>query len=61
MAERNQGVGEDRRITFRIGVNLGDIIIDGDDTLRRTVSLAVCFIAMVNTILPSRSSKRDFV
>lgn len=31
MIERNRGVNEDRRITFRIGVNLGDIIIDGDD------------------------------
>ncbi len=31
MASRNEGVDEDRRITFRIGVNLGDIIIDGED------------------------------
>ncbi len=31
MAERNKGVPGDRRIEFRIGVNLGDIIIDGDD------------------------------
>ena len=27
MVERNEGVDEDRRITFRIGVNLGDIIM----------------------------------
>ncbi len=33
MAERNQGVDEGQRITFRIGINLGDIIIDGDDIL----------------------------
>ncbi len=31
MAERNKDVPGDRRIEFRIGVNLGDIIIDGDD------------------------------
>ena len=29
MAERNAGVDQDKRIEFRIGVNLGDIIIDG--------------------------------
>jgi adenylate cyclase len=31
MAERNHDVPEDRRIVFRIGINLGDVIIDGDD------------------------------
>jgi TolB-like protein/cytochrome c-type biogenesis protein CcmH/NrfG len=31
MAARNREVPDDERITFRIGVNLGDIIIDGDD------------------------------
>ena len=31
MVERNADVSEDKRITFRVGVNLGDIIIDGDD------------------------------
>src|SRR5215472_1953595 len=31
MAERNGGVPTDRRIDFRFGINLGDIIIDGDD------------------------------
>ncbi len=31
MAERNSGVPEDRRIVFRIGVNLGDVVIEGDD------------------------------
>ncbi|KAA3627441.1 MAG: hypothetical protein DWQ08_07785, partial [Proteobacteria bacterium] len=31
MSERNTAVPEDRRIVFRIGVNLGDVIIDGDD------------------------------
>ncbi len=31
MAARTAGQPEDRRIVFRIGVNLGDVIVDGDD------------------------------
>jgi adenylate cyclase len=31
MVDRNTGIAEDQRIIFRIGVNLGDVIIDGDD------------------------------
>ena len=31
MSERNAGVPEDRRIVLRIGINFGDVIIDGDD------------------------------
>lgn len=31
MAERNAGVPEARRILYRIGVNLGDLLIKGDD------------------------------
>jgi adenylate cyclase len=33
IAERNQGVPEDRRMLFRIGINLGDILIEGEDIL----------------------------
>jgi TolB-like protein len=41
MAERNQGVPEDRRMLFRIGVNLGDILIKGDgDILGDGVNIA---------------------
>jgi adenylate cyclase len=40
MAERNQSVEEDRRITFRIGINLGDIVIDGEDILGDGVNIA---------------------
>jgi class 3 adenylate cyclase len=40
MAERNQGVPEDRRMRFRIGINLGDILIDGDDILGDGVNVA---------------------
>ncbi len=31
MAERNTDEPDDQRIIFRIGVNLGDVIIEGDD------------------------------
>ena len=40
MAERNEGVDEDRRIVFRIGVNLGDVIIEGEDILGDGVNIA---------------------
>ena len=31
MAERSASLPEDRRIVFRIGINLGDVVIEGDD------------------------------
>ena len=31
VAEHNSGLPEDKRIVFRIGINLGDVVIDGDD------------------------------
>jgi TolB-like protein/class 3 adenylate cyclase len=40
MAERNNGVPEDRRMLFRIGINLGDILIEGDDILGDGVNVA---------------------
>ena len=40
MVERNAGVPDDTRITFRIGVNLGDVIIDGDDIYDDGVNIA---------------------
>ena len=40
LAKREADVPEDRRIIFRIGVNLGDIVIDGDDILGDGVNVA---------------------
>ena len=40
MAERNREVDEDRCITFRVGINLGDIVIDGEDILGDGVNVA---------------------
>lgn len=31
MGERNRDVTESKRLEFRVGINLGDIVIDGDD------------------------------
>jgi class 3 adenylate cyclase len=40
MAERNTGVPEDRRMLYRVGINLGDILIEGDDILGDGVNVA---------------------
>ncbi len=40
MVDRNAEVPEDKRITFRIGVNLGDVIADGDDIYGDGVNIA---------------------
>jgi adenylate cyclase len=40
MAERNHGVPLDRRMQFRIGINLGDILIEGEDILGDGVNVA---------------------
>src|SRR6476660_8051125 len=36
----NDGVPQDRRMLFRIGINLGDILIEGDDILGDGVNIA---------------------
>ncbi len=40
MAARNADVPDDRKMLFRIGVNLGDIIVDGDDIYGDGVNVA---------------------
>ena len=40
MAVRNASVPDNRRIAFRIGVNLGDVIIEGDDIYGDGVNVA---------------------
>src|SRR5258708_2366450 len=41
MAERNAGIPRDKRIDFRIGINVGDVIIDGADIFGDGVNVAV--------------------
>src|SRR6266571_1712982 len=40
MGERNAAIPEDRRIEFRIGINVGDIIIEGADIYGDGVNIA---------------------
>ena len=40
MAERNAGLAEDRRIDLRIGINLGDVIVEGEDRHGDGVNIA---------------------
>lgn len=40
MADRNAGVPPEQRIEFRIGINLGDIIVDGNDIAGDGVNVA---------------------
>jgi class 3 adenylate cyclase/Tfp pilus assembly protein PilF len=40
MAERNMDVSDDRKMLLRIGINVGDVIIEGDDILGDGVIIA---------------------
>jgi adenylate cyclase len=40
MDQRNEGIPQDRRMLFRIGINLGDILIEGEDILGDGVNIA---------------------
>ena len=48
MAERNAAVPEERRIEFRIGINVGDIIIDEGDIYGDGVNIAARVEAMAS-------------
>lgn len=40
LRQRNAGIPEDKRIEFRIGVHIGDVIVDGDDIYGEGVNVA---------------------
>src|SRR5262245_20405462 len=40
MAERNNGLSADRRIDARVGLHVGDVIIDGEDRQGDAVNIA---------------------
>jgi len=48
MAERNADVPEDKRISFRVGINLGDIIVDAEDIHNDGVNIAARLEALAD-------------
>ena len=48
MAGRNVDVPEDRRITYRIGINIGDIIVEGEDIYGDGVNVAARLEALAD-------------
>ena len=40
LAERNATLAHDRRMLFRIGINLGDVLVEGDDLFGEGVNIA---------------------
>lgn len=67
MTAREAGMSDDRRICYRVGINLGDIIIDGDDILGDGVNIAARLeglappggICISGTVYQSMAGKAD--
>jgi adenylate cyclase len=69
MPERNAGVAADNRIELRIGINLGDVIVEGDDLYGDGVNMAARIEALAdaggvfvsNTVHDHVRDRRRFV
>src|SRR5262249_37787546 len=46
MGGRNMEIPASERIEFRVGVNLGDVIVEGDDIFGHGVNVAACLEAL---------------
>lgn len=62
MRARNRGTLKDRRIEYRVGINVGDVVVEGDDLLGDGVNIAARLEALAppGGIVFSRSV-RDYV
>jgi TolB-like protein len=68
MAERNRATPEDQRIVFRVGINLGDIIVEEGDIFGDGVNIAARLegmaepggICISRTVLTQTRGKLDF-
>ena len=49
MALRNADLPEDRRIAFRVGINLGDVIVEGDDIYGDGINVAARLEALAES------------
>jgi adenylate cyclase len=69
MRNRNVGVAEDRRIEFRIGINLGDVIVEDDDIFGDGVNIASRIesvakpggVAVSSSVRENVGNKLDFI
>ncbi|HYM31049.1 MAG TPA: adenylate/guanylate cyclase domain-containing protein [Candidatus Cybelea sp.] len=61
MIERNASVPKERRIEFRVGINIGDIIVEGDDIFGDGVNVAARLeqLAEPGAILVSRNVRNE--
>lgn len=61
MSARNAGVAAGRRLEFRAGINLGDVMVDGDDVYGEGVNIAARLeqIAEPNAIVVSQDVHRQ--
>jgi adenylate cyclase len=50
MAERHADLPEGRRIRYRIGINIGDIVVEGDDILGDGVNVAARLQALAPAV-----------
>jgi class 3 adenylate cyclase len=57
MIDRNAGMAEEKHIAIRVGVNLGDVIIDGDDIYGDGVNIAARLEALAE---PGGSASRGW-